>query len=249
MISIVMSYFDRYNQLDRTLNSMCATEAKHCEIIIVDDYSTAPPDKLADKYPFNIKIFRMKEKNYRNPCIPFNKAISEISPNNEMVIIQSPEVLWRGDVAQYVRRQRDKHTYHSFHVYAASKEDTDDIENIKIQDRVQYTETGIFNSGWYNHKELIPNAYHFLSAIPYKRLKELNGFDENYRHYVGSDDREFIHRIRCHPEMNIKFVAEPFGIHQYHEKVYKGGCSENRGLFARHKNRIEKENIYDWKMK
>ena len=46
--------------------------------------------------------------------------------------------------------------------------------------------------------------------------------------------------------MNIKFVADPYGIHQYHEKVYQGSCAVSRELFARHKERIENEKIYNW---
>ncbi len=44
--------------------------------------------------------------------------------------------------------------------------------------------------------------------------------------------------------MNIKFVADPYGIHQYHEKVYQGSWVVNRELFARYKERIENEKIH-----
>jgi GT2 family glycosyltransferase len=71
---------------------------------------------------------------------------------------------------------------------------------------------------WYNHETERPVAFHFCNAITRNNLIKVNGFDERYATGHNWDDAELLYRIK--QVCDLKFVATPMVIHQYHHKSY-----------------------------
>jgi GT2 family glycosyltransferase len=74
-------------------------------------------------------------------------------------------------------------------------------------------------SRWYNHIVERPYAYHFTTAITRENLVKLNGFDEQFAQGQDMDDVELIYRIKA-LGLELKFVEDPWVIHQYHGKGF-----------------------------
>ena len=99
-ISIVMSYFNRKEQLKLTLQSIKSNYLNK-EIIIVDDNSRE--DQKVESFintfknNLDIKVITIteKEKTWVNPCIPYNIGIKAAS--GDIVVLQNPEVMHVGD--------------------------------------------------------------------------------------------------------------------------------------------------------
>lgn len=239
MISIVMGYYNRLRLLNYTLTTIAKTAHTDYEVIIVDDFSDRANSlkNLNEDFPnMNLKIIRMadisKEKDYCNPCIPFNVGFRHSV--GDKIIIQNPECCHVGDVLTYTEQNLTDDIYLSYHCYASLPEDLLLLRTghpITMHDNVLSHHGGC----WYNHKDIRPCAYHFTSAITRKNLIELNGFDERFATGLNFDDDEFITRVQ-NKKLNIEFVEDPFVIHQFHGKSIKNKkapppTTSNKDLF------------------
>jgi len=220
MISIVMAYYNRLSQLRYTLKTFTESKEKDFEVIIVNDFSDADNQLTTIKNEFpglNITVIEMqslvREKNYCNPCVPYNVGFR--ASTGDKIIIQNPECCHIGDIISYVNENLNENDYITFHCWAADKTGTTLLQQGKT------IEIGneIGKARWYNHNTHRPVALHFTSAISRSNLIELNGFDESFSMGFNYDDNEFLQRIK-NKGLNVKFIANPQAVHQYHRKSY-----------------------------
>lgn len=239
MISIAMTYFNRLNQLDYTLNTLRKSKIKKFEVVIVDDFSHAehdPVQLLTSFGDLNIKIIHMRDhesqKWWRNPCVPFNVAIAACQ--GQKIVLQNPECCHMGDVLSAVDQHCGPGQYVSFHAWATSKEDTVYLHN---HGRLPEQSLAKKKSRWYNHQTVNPTAFHFCAAIDRQDLIMLNGFDEKFALGHSYDDAEFLFRVKqiC----KIHWMADPYVVHQHHPKFF--GRLDNPELAAN--NRLLYENL------
>lgn len=209
MISICMTYYNRQEQLNRTIASIQKSAFKDYEIIIVDDASDIPCKCDVAKI---IRIER-KDKWWHNPCIPFNMAFKEAK--GDVVVIQNPECMHYGDVLQYASEHIQPNVYLSFGCYALNEKETAVLRHnptINIQDK-RYGLEG--RNGYYNHPALRPVGYHFCSVITKQDLDMLGGFDEAYAKGISFDDDDLVYKIND-KGMQLKIIGYPIVVHQWH---------------------------------
>jgi glycosyltransferase involved in cell wall biosynthesis len=205
-----MSYYHRKEQLDKTLESIHASEVNDYELIIVDDASPTP--LVCDE----ARVIRVEpsEKWYHNPCIPYNRGFKEAK--GDIVIIQNPECYHVGDVLAYARDRARKGLYLSFACYALNRNESWLLQHEgrmpKLADRMFKRPE---DNGWYNHRQHRPVGFHFCSAIMKEDLEMLGGFDERYAGGVGYDDDDMAKRIQK-IGMRIDIVQNPYVLHQFH---------------------------------
>jgi GT2 family glycosyltransferase len=219
MISIVMSYYNRMDQLRYTLRTIANSSIQDLEIVIVDDFSA--PDQhlghLPREFPsINFQLIDMKArygtKTWCNPCIPYNEGLR--ASRGDKIIIQNPECCHMGDVVRYVDQHLRSGTYLSFHAYGCTKEDVRVLHATGECPMYSHSK----KARWYNHETERPVAFHFCNAITRHDLRRINGFDERFALGYNWDDVEILHRIKKICE--VQFVADPWVVHQYHPKSY-----------------------------
>ena len=243
MISIVMSYFNRLSQLRYTLKTIGQSQVKDLEIVIAEDFCD-PGEQLHNiqkEFPhLAIKVIRMSDsrdrKDYCNPCVPYNTAFCACV--GDTIIIQNPECCHMGDILQYTKDNLTNEIYLTFHCYAATKAETRVMQSGELLP--MFTEK---KSRWYNHVVERPYAYHFTTAITRENLIKLNGFDERFAQGQDMDDVELIYRIKA-LGLELKFVEDPWVVHQYHRKTYNNPHNppvtmDNRELWASIKDNLQ----------
>ena len=231
-ISVCMSFFQRQELYDRTLETIRKSKAyKDIEIIVADDASEPPLQGREAK----VITIQKKDKWYHNPCIPYNLTFKEAK--GDIIIIQNPECMHVGDVLKYALDNVRDGVYVSFGCYAINDlqtrmlrmQRTPEIEDKKF-DRQK--------NGWYNHPVHRPVGYHFCSAITRNDLEKIGGgFDERYANGVAFDDDALIRSIR-RAKIEVVIPINPFVIHQFHThftyddpKVWMPLHSINQNLF------------------
>lgn len=199
-----MAYYNRAEQLERTLSTIAQSEVKDYELVIVDDASDTPLEGAIRVDP--------KDKWWTNPCIPFNMAFKEAK--GDIIIIQNPECFHYGDVLSYVLNNVRDRVYISFACYAINEDQTKRLRKglPEIYDRPFGVKE---RNGWYNNATHRPVGYHFCSAITKRDLDRIGGFDEEYALGVSYDDDDFVYRIN-NAGLDIKIVNTPFVVHQWH---------------------------------
>lgn len=248
-VSIVMTAFNRREQLLYTLMTISKSEYKNIEVIIVDDCSR-DDEKITkeiienSKYgellsSLDIKIISITEsqKNWVNPCVAYNIGLKECS--GDIVIIQNSEVCHIGDCISLVVKYLKRNSWLTLNCYGLGN-----FNHNSILHQLAYDQKNIYdfmtshyninkvagNSlaneifGWNNHYKLHYTAYHYFGAIYREDLiKKLNGgFDDDYRNGLCHDDDDFVKRLIFHKFTFImtEFNREmPFVIHQFHEKA------------------------------
>lgn len=213
MISIVMSYHNRRNQLLKTLDSI--RYFGEPEIIIVDDAS----DERIEDLP-GIKVIRVepKQKTWINPCIPFNMGFAKAT--GDVVIIQNPECIHVGDILGYTRNLK-KGTVFSHAAYSLDyhlEYNHYSPEGLKELIMNEPQRIQVAHHGWYNHSVYRPVGFHFCMAMMREDLEEIGGFDERFATGIGFDDDDLVRRIKK-AGMGLKIVDDPFVIHQKHART------------------------------
>lgn len=246
MISIVMAYHNRRQQILHTLTTISNSKYKNFEIVIVDDFSNEENNINDIKETFsnlNINLIKMQdevsEKWYRNPCIPYN--IGFMKSNGNKIIIQNPECCHMGDIISYTAENLNDDNYLSFHCYATGINESELIRKNKeiVFHEKTLKQSKKDESKWYNHKTYRPASYHFCTALTRKNLARLNGFDERYALGHNCDDDDFIARVKRLP-LKIDFVDQPFVIHQYHgievSTLVTTPLADNREIWSKLRN-------------
>jgi glycosyltransferase involved in cell wall biosynthesis len=234
-ISIVTSYFNRKKELWRTLKTIEKSSFKDFELIIVDDGSDYRQriEDLAEEFKFiRLKRIEPKDKQWVNPCIPFNMGIA--MAQGDIIILQSPECLHMGDVIDFVDNHSKDNQYLVFACYSLSQKSSNNLEsvdfNLSLQD-IESSATGAIGgfttsscdtagryNTWFSHPTYRYCLYNFLVAVSTKDMLDLGGFDERFAYGLGFDDTDLVARI-LKKNMDIKLVAKPFCLHQFHASV------------------------------
>jgi glycosyltransferase involved in cell wall biosynthesis len=213
-IAIVMTYFDRQFQLNKTLASISKSSHKDFEIIIVDDNS--PLDIAIGNYSFPITVIKIKNKKWTNPEPAYNKGIKEaITRGAEIIILQNAECYHEGDILNYADSVTNEN-YISFSCYSLNQETT--FSNHNINEVINSNNKGAIENGenaWYNHPIHRPVAYDFCSAIRTENLIKLNGYDERFSDGCAYGDDYLIARIKM-MGLRIDIPENPFVVHQWH---------------------------------
>lgn len=221
-VVVVMTYFNRLFQLERTLKSIYKTKHKNFEIVIVDDKS----DDIVDFSQFgpNIHTYRVgDEKWWTNPVIAYNLGIHTALPlRPDVIILQNAECYHYGDVIKYAAENITGENYIAFSALAIDMKTTfAGISDAKIRELLPveyaYPENphaeGI---GWYNHPVLIPRAYDFCAAVSIGNMMKLNGYDERFAKYIAYGDNDLILRVR-RLGLDVQIPETPFVVHQWHD--------------------------------
>lgn len=218
MITVVMTYYNRQYQLDRTLDSFEASVNKEFNVIIVDDCSPEPP--VIRDHSFFIKVIRTENKRWIDGSPAYNFGFIEaIKTGSEIILIQNAETYHAGDVlSRSVTVGID--SYISFACFNLSRQET--FREHKIQDIInQHNFPAVNNedNAWLNHKWIRPMGYHWASAIRTENLIRINGFDERLANGYCFEDDELLARVR-HSGLKVEITDHPFVVHQYHERAY-----------------------------
>jgi SAM-dependent methyltransferase len=237
VVSIVMTYWNRKDQLFRTLKTIEYSPVHNqAEIIIIDDGSDQDQriDDLPEYFDLDIHIHRLEEEDrwWNNPCIPYNMAFRKA--RGDLVIIQNPETLHMGDVLSDVVQRVNDSNWVTYSCYAIDQRVTDRLPSMEYLlekrnvDLRQIIDVMTFplvdapsfktdQTGWYNHPTIRKTAFHFLAATKRENLYRLQGFDERYAHGSSWDDNEIVRRAR---RMGLQIlIVDPEGpraIHQWH---------------------------------
>ena len=229
MIAIVMTYYDRQFQLDRTLRSI-QPGGHELRVIVVDDNSPEPvvvPEGLT----FPVEIVRLQEKHWTNPEPAYNVGIYKaLKYRPDVLIIQNAECFHVGPVVEEAAKVTDS-DYISFGSYSIDQETT--FGKRDLYDVIRENNTGASRDGqnaWYNHPVHRPVGYDFCAAITTKNMIMLNGFDERFSAGMGYGDDYFLHRVNI-MGLNVRITKTPFVVHQWH---YNGkGVPENKAELVR----------------
>lgn len=238
--SIIMPYYNRPEQMYYSLKSIINSYYGKIEIIIVDDGSEVPYSALrvfrhwndisCNDIPIKIVTLPRSQKWWSNPCIPFN--IGAMLAQNEVLVLQSPEVVHLGNPLEYVDRNIDKSSYISMPCAFITKSqwegltrnsypNSDDMEEMLYNIRAEWT------GQWYNHVLIRPVAFHFLSALLTRNFHRIGGFDRDFARGYCFEDTEFIERVRKQFTVLIPNEDRGFGVHLWHPRasIAKGGDS------------------------
>lgn len=232
LISVISPYHNRRDALYRTLKTLEKSSVNEFEYVIVDDGSSEHEriEDFVTEFKF-LKLIRIEpyQKNYINPCIPFNLAIARAS--GDIAILQPPECLHVGDVLHHVLENSKSNQYlvyscYSLGIDAGRRVDQVDFDltwpNLEFAIRKAIgkfrnesaDKVGRYDS-WYSHPIYRKAYFNFLVSMPMEDLRDLGGFDERFAFGHAADDRDFVARV-FRKKMDIKMVEKPWGIHQYH---------------------------------
>lgn len=223
MISIIMGYYNRKEQLIRTLQSIVNSVIQDIEVILVDDCSCESErvEDLIPKFPF-LKVKRVERLNkwYTNSCMPFNMGIA--SAKGDKLILQNPECLHIGDVLNYVDKNLTDDVYFAFSTYALNPEFYSLLSAKRLEEIPEWIsllpQKSFYDIGWYNHPIYNPTYYHFCAAITRSNMDKLGGFDERYAEGIAYDDNELVERVKRMP-IKLEAPVDPLVVHQWHSKV------------------------------
>lgn len=217
-ISIVMTYFNRKFQLNKTLLSLLQSEFKNFNVIIVDDASDDPLT-IDQVYPFEIEVINIikEEKTWTNPEPAYNKGILKaLESKPDVIVLQNAECYHNGDVLSYISKNLTEENYLSFGCFSLDEETT--FSDHALNDIVHANNCGAIINGenaWYNHSIYRSVAYDFCSAITVNNLKKLNGYDERFSSGCAYGDNYLLNRVRM-LGLNVEIIDYPFVVHQWH---------------------------------
>ena len=221
-LGVIMTYYNRQEQLDKTLKSISEQNYNDVFIVIVDDCSI---DKIIlPNLNLNIDVIRIskEEKMWRNPEPAYNRGILHLikNYNPEIIIIQNAECYHVGNIIEYAINNTTINNYITFGCYGIDKKNTFD-SNFDIHSFIKIPENNTksfvnASNCWYNHPQYRPVAYEFCSSIHKNNLISLNGYDERLSFGSGYGDDFLLHRIKL-LNLQIQITSTPFVVHQWHD--------------------------------
>lgn len=234
-VSIVSTYYNRKPELWRTLKTMEKSIHKDFEYVIVDDGSS-PEHRIEDFleiFSF-IKLRRVEpqDKNYYNPCIPYNMAIAMAT--GDIIILQSPECMYIGDPIQHAVENVVYGQYFVYSCYSLGHSNSSKLNGINFDLSAEDIERDVIKiiggfvsencdkigryDSWFTHPVYRPIPYNFLSAMTMRDMRELGGFDERFAQGHAFDDTDFLARTKK-KGMGVNIVERPYCLHQFHPSV------------------------------
>jgi glycosyltransferase involved in cell wall biosynthesis len=218
-IAIVMTYFDRQFQLERTLKSI-KTSHTDFEVIIVDDNSPKPI--IVPETNFPVFVHRFRDKIWNNSEPVYNTGIIHaLRHGAEIIIVQNAECFHIGDVIEYASHVTDE-KYISFGCYSIDEQTT--FEDHNVHSVIRANDYGASRNGqnaWYNHPIHRPVGYDFCAAMTRTTMMRLNGYDERLSAGYAYGDNYLIDRVKM-LGLQIEITTNPIVVHQWHySKNYK----------------------------
>ena len=213
-IAVVMAYYNREQQLVKTIKSIYKSAHDSFRIIVVDDASARVP-YIGGDVIHHIRV-EPEEKTWTCPAVPYNMGIKyALDHNPDIVVVQNAECYHVGDVLMYANDHLADN-YISFACWNESPGSTDLLADIAKDDPFR-TDGG--TTGWYNHKRWNPRAFHFCNAYNAEDIRALNGFDERFKDGAGYDDNDLVRRLGVMGRGAV-FTDEtlPFVAHQHHDR-------------------------------
>jgi glycosyltransferase involved in cell wall biosynthesis len=188
-ITIVMTYYNRRNQILQTLKKFNELYSNYnLEVIIVDDCSEYNEQLFLtiQSYNFKIKLIRLKNKSWINPVVAYNIGISHISEDTKYVIIQNSEILHCNDIIKYTISSLTKNPNN-------------------------YLSFNVFNSPSFSHNDMVckvnNNTYYnnFVCKINY------NDYDYDYKFYCSKYNKNYINEEIAYEDYLLN------GLHNNHQ--------------------------------
>ncbi len=226
-IGIVMTYYNRQYQLNKTLETIKQQVHNDISVVVVDDRSDN--EIVLPDCDFEIKVIRIgDEKQWNNPEPAYNRGILHIIENtdSEIIILQNAECYHVGNVLEHALVNTNTGNYITYGCYSIDEANTfnpsfDALSFIKASgnDRTVVRDK---TNGWYNHPVHRPVAYEFCSAMHRSNMLKLNGYDERFSLGLGYGDTFLLHRINL-LKLNVVITASPIVVHQWHDDSYTSG--------------------------
>lgn len=202
--SILMPYYNRFNQFTETLDSLWFHYQKRDDfevILILDNKVTEKEtlllEKLANDSKLNVKIITRAEHSY-NPCTSFNLGAFHAGGN--FLVITNPECCHVENILNGLDNefQKDSNVYVVCACLAWKKDGTP--------------------LNWYQHSKYRNKEYHFCSALHKDTYWSINGFDERFANGISYDDDAFRDSLK---KKGVKFVHRDdlLVYHLFHEKI------------------------------
>jgi len=238
-VSIVLTYYNRPDQLRHTIRSLQAFGGQNLpdvQLVVVDDASIPQLsarmvlDQIA--LPVTLIELSQEEKTWTNPSVPYNRGFA--AATGEIVLIQNSESLHMGNLLNVIRSQVNDQTYHVFPCYSSTQLQFQqmiqcwDASDICWHSQITHILEPLQDDQWHHHPIHLPTWYHFASAMTRNTLNKLGGFDERFANGYCFDDNNFLFRIR---QMGLHIPAiypnQGYVVHQWHPKNpgIHGGCA------------------------
>ena len=218
-IGIVMTYYNRQYQLNKTLETINKQRNDDVFVVIVDDNSY--DNIILPPCNFDVKVIRIgKEKNWTNPEPAYNIGFLYLIDNTtcEIIINQNAECYHVGEVLNYARENTTIDNYITFGCYSLDYENTfnSSFDLLSFIEKHDVSASHTQGDGWYNHPIHRPKALENCSSIHKINLLKLNGYDERLSiDGIGYGDDYLIDRIRF-LGLNVEITESPFVVHQWH---------------------------------
>ncbi len=235
--SIIMPYYDRLHQLEKTLHSFEGWYAERDDfeiIIIEDDKQTSKMSSdlsalLVSFNHINITSIVSKAVGVTNPAIAFNEGVSVAC--GTYVMITNPECLHKANILKGLDVEFDENP----DVYV-------------VCGCMSTTSEGLFHK-WFQHSEKRNrnNKYHWCSAVSMANYKECGGFNEAYAKGIAYDDNSFRDRI-FKVTSSVSVRDDLLVVHQWHTKNrpsnYQELLNRNRLLYEKEANQCQTTKIH-----
>ena len=223
-ITIVISYYNRQNQLNTTLSTIERSLHNNFGVIVVDDASIKP--LIVGGYSFPVHVISIDKDEKRinkwiTPATQINKGIKHaLDLESEIIILQNAEARHCGDVLMYIEENLTQNNYISMGCFSLSNKSTYDPgleQNIKsIIEENNKCATDSEHDSWYNHPLYRGTGYDFCSAVTKENMIKLNGFDEEFSSGICYCDDDMVRRVKV-LGLKIDIPTEPIVLHQWHE--------------------------------
>ncbi len=222
-ICVVIAYYERQYQLDKTLYSMSSSKHNNFNVIIVDDGS--PNEIVLRDYDFPIDIIKPQNKTWVNVSPIYNFGFNKAKEYNpEIVIIQSAECYHVGDLLCDADASIGENDYVAYGCFQIDKETTFKPHDIialtkKHAYKVEGDNKGKGVNAWWNHSKYQPLPQYWGAAISWNALVKVNGVDERFAYGHAFEDGWFLHQLE-NAGVKIRIKDYPFVVHQWHDRLW-----------------------------